>query len=191
MGRTLVAAVIGALAVFAWGFVSWTVLDLYGFALKSLPNSDAVVSDLKNNIPTTGAYFFPARPDMANEEAIAAWSAAHRTGPVGMILFRAEGREPMPPTLMVRGFSITLVGALAVALLMRAMNIRSFIRRVFFAILLSVFALAATHVQQWNWFHFPDEYTTALVIDVMAGWTLGGAVIAALLRPKKVEAIEK
>lgn len=35
-----------------------------------------------------------------------------------------------------------------------------------------------------NIFHFPDQYSAALVIDVVIAWTLASLVIAAIAKPR-------
>ena len=129
--RVFFGAVVGAIVVFVWGWVAWAGIDLYGFAIKGMPNEEIAVPALQANLPESGAYYFPAMPgDMKDKAAMDAYAAKHQAGPIGMVLFRKQGAPPM----------------------------------------------------NWNWMMFPDNYTIAMVADTMIAWTLGGGVIAMIVR---------
>jgi hypothetical protein len=36
----------------------------------------------------------------------------------------------------------------------------------------------------WNWFQFPDDWSTAMAADQIIGWTLATIVMAAIVRPR-------
>ena len=47
-----------------------------------------------------------------------------------------------------------------------------------------VYAWAAVQVPQWNWYHFPLDYTVGGLIERTIGWFLGGLTIGSILKPK-------
>ena len=82
--RVFFGAVVGAIVVFVWGWVAWAGIDLYGFAIKGMPNEEIAVPALQANLPESGAYYFPAMPgDMKDKAAMDAYAAKHQAGPIG------------------------------------------------------------------------------------------------------------
>lgn len=189
MARVLLAAVLGAITVFTWGFVSWNVLNLYGFAFKNMPNASAIVPAIQASMPADGTYVFPIMPDFdqmdaeQRKAAEADWAQRHTTGPIGMVMYRANGTDPMHWSVMARGFAFLFAAAFALSCLMYGLRLRTTSFRLAFTLLVVAFGMMVSHAQQWNWLFMPDTYTMALVADTFAGWILGGGVIAMLVRP--------
>jgi hypothetical protein len=184
MGRILIASIVGAVVVFVWGFLAWDVLGLYKNAVKPVPHEAAVVTGLKASIDQSGALYFPARPtDKHDEEGIRQWSERHQAGPIGMIMYRAKGSDPMAMEMFIRGGAINFVACLLMACLMYASRMRSFILRLAVALIMAAFAVMVSHINSWNRFMFPDNYAAAMAADVMIGWTLGGIFVAAIVKP--------
>ena len=186
MGRIFIASIVGAVVVWVWGFVAWGLLDLYKPAMQSMPNADIVVPALKANVPQTGAYYFPPMPSDHNDQAaMDAWAAQHKAGPIGMLMYRAEGAPPMDWRVMARGFCIYFVSAMLLSCVMLAAQLRSFALRLAFVIIAAAFAAMVCHVAIWNWMMFPDKWAIAMTIDTIIGWTIAGVFIAAIVRPKR------
>jgi hypothetical protein len=186
VGRVFIASIVGAIVVFTWGFIAWAVLDLYKPAIEGLPNADVVIPVLKANVPQTGAYFFPPEPiDRSDTAAMEAYGARHRAGPIGMLMYCANGAEPMHWTVMARGFCIYFVASMLLSCVIMAAQLRSFALRFAFVIIAAAFAAMTCHVSNWNWLMFPDRFATAMTIDVMIGWSIAGVFIAAIVRPKR------
>lgn len=186
VGRIFIGSIVGAIVVFAWGFVAWAMLDLYGGSIQNLPNADAVIPVLKANVGKTGAYWFPVHPtDEKDEAACAAFEEQHKAGPIGMLMYRAEGGPSMDLMVKVRGFCVYFVGSMLLSCVMMAAQLHNFILRLAFVIISAAFAVMVCHIATWNWMMFPDKYAMAMTADVMIGWTLAGIFIAAIVRPKR------
>lgn len=184
MLRAILGGLVGGLVVFFWGFFAWGFSDIYKTAIKPMPNAPSMIGTLKGGLSETGAYYFPEMPaDRHDTAAMESWTTRHTDGPLGMVIYRAHGADPMDPMLMLRGLAIYAAAGLILASLMHACGIKSFGRRWAFAISAALFAVLVSHITKWNWFYFPDAYTLAMVSDVMIGWTLGGAAVAAIVRP--------
>jgi hypothetical protein len=185
VGRIFIGSIVGALVVFVWGFLSWEVLGLYDKSITSMPNADVVVPVLKTNVGQTGAYFFPPMPEnQADPAAMTAWEEQHKAGPIGMLMYRAEGSATMDMMTMVRGFCIYFVASMLLSCVMMAAQLRNFILRMAFVIIAAAFAVMVCHISTWNWMMFPDKYALAMTADTMVGWTIAGFFLAIIVRPK-------
>jgi hypothetical protein len=116
--------------------------------------------------------------------AMTAWEDQHKAGPVGMLMYRAEGSTPMDMMTMVRGFCIYFVASMLLSCVMMAAQLLNFILRLAFVIIAAAFAVMVCHISTWNWMHFPDKYALAMTADTLIGWTIAGIFLAIIVRPK-------
>lgn len=212
MLRAIIGAVVGAIIIFMWGFVSWTVIDLYGDVIEPVPNEPALVEQLTRQLDHSGVYVFPMPP----EEGAAApapsssagngngdgdgaasaepaptpqklWEQRHRAGPIGTIIYQREGAPPMAPVIFVRGILINFISALIVCVLLLGAGgwSRFYLGRVLFVLFAGFFAAFAVNAVQWNWFYHPDAYAVMMMVDVVIGWGLAGLGIGLIVKPKR------
>jgi len=50
-------------------------------------------------------------------------------------------------------------------------------------LLIGVFLAIQADLMLWNYMFFPLDHTLAMMLDAVAGWTLAGLAIAAVMRP--------
>ncbi|MDZ7290008.1 MAG: hypothetical protein ONB44_06170 [candidate division KSB1 bacterium] len=183
MKRVFIAGLLGGLAVFVWGMISWMALPWHNTTMHSLANEDAIVENLRANLTTTGVFYFPGEPH--SEAEMQAFTEKHKRGPLGFLVYLAEGRDPMAPMLFVRGLLLNLITAiLAAYLLSQAVDkLKTYVQRVAFVGLLGVFAALVSHVTSWNWFYFPADYTLVMSADLVVAWIIAGLVIAWRIKP--------
>ena len=190
--RILVSSAVGALVVFFWGAISWAALDLWGGAAATLSDEaeTRMVEGLDAVLEETGVYFAPSAPEHAadasaevQQQAMDSWMAEHREGPIAMVIFQQEGFEPMAPSIMATGVAMDFVAALLVSVVMVAVG-GGYGRRFAAGLGMAVFAAITGHGMYWNWFQFPDAWSTAMAADQIIGWTLGTLFMAAIVRSR-------
>jgi len=182
MGRVLLAAIVGAILEFGWGFVSHAVLQLQEKAWQKLPNESAAMAELKNTPP--GMYAYPWL-DMKNatDADRTAWVERAKAGGHGFLVQGKPEDASLDPGArrLVFEFLSNLIGALILVVVGAG---RGFGGRVMLGILAGVFAWASQDVSYWIWHGFSDAYTTAGLVDAVAGWTIASIGIAIILRPR-------
>jgi hypothetical protein len=185
MMRTLVAALLGAIVLFAWGAIYWMFIVEKSGAFRPVPTEAAVVGNLKTTLGPSAVYFFPAPPEGDTSEAAAAdYARRCEAGPVGMIVYHSEGHPVMPPSMMVRGFVINLASALLVTIILQGLATGGigFWRRWAIAIMFGLFAALSTDALRGNWLPFPESWTKALMFDTIVSWVMAGGVISGLCK---------
>lgn len=179
MGKLAVAALVGGLIVFAWGAVAHMVTPLGMAGMSVLPDEGATIEGLRVSVPKTGMYIFPTEGmDSKNEAEQKAWTEKIRRGPSGILVYKAEGMEPMPPRMLIVEFISNVLAAFVAALVVSM--IAGYSRRVFAVLLLSVFAFLSLSVSYWNWYSYPATYIGAELLTEAIGWLLAGLAIARL-----------
>jgi hypothetical protein len=183
MKRILIAGLLGAVACFIWGFISWAVLPWHNATMPNLPNEDAVIEVMRSNVTATGVYQFPGHP--ATEAEGQAWMDKYKRGPFGMLIYHANGTNPMSAQPFIGGFVLNFVIAtLAAYLLSLAVaKMTAYSQRVIFVTLLGVFAALASHIMAWNWMYIPTAYSLVMSADAVINSLVAGLVIAWQIKP--------
>lgn len=187
--KVLIAAVVGAIAVFAWGFVSWTLLPWhYSASMAKMPQEEAVVAALSSQPLEEGAYMFPGWPhddgQTMTDEEMNAYMAKAEAGPFGFIFYQPGGKDLEDSMTFVWGFVSYLITALIAAIMLKAAarSLPGYLGRAFFVALLGVFAPIVTYGAMWIWMNYPTEYTLVHSLDVFVGWALAGLVMAVVIK---------
>lgn len=183
MGRIIFAGFIGGIVMFVWSFVVHQLLPLpQEMSPQQIQNEDAVVAALKQSITDPGVYAFPWT-DMSQSmtpEQKQAWTDRYAAGPIGLLVYRPVGEEPMSPKQMViEGVADILAAIVAAAIL--AMMACTFAGRVAAAFAIGVIAWLCISVSNWNWWGFPLEYIGGEAIDIVGGWLIAGIVMAMMI----------
>ena len=179
MGKLLVAGLVGGLIVFAWGAIAHMATPLGTAGMSNLPDEGATIEGLRVSVPKTGMYIFPTEGMTSKNEAQQkAWTEKIRRGPSGLLLYRAEGMEPMSPRMLVVEFVSNVLAAFVAALVVSM--IAGYSHRVLAVLLLSIFGFCSLSLSYWNWFNFPTAYIGAELLTESIGWLLAGLAIARL-----------
>ncbi len=189
--RTIMAAVVGTLAVFLWGLVSWGGLELWSKDLQNLPNADRLLPEIREAVPATGAYAFPPRPAPpadADASTVAAaeeaWVKRAEAGPVGILLVRPAGATPMPASMFVTGIVLEFAGALLLAVIL-SVSTRAGVGlggRLLLGFGIVVFGIVAGVLVPSNFMLLPAGWTRAMAGDFAIGWGLAVIAISLVVR---------
>lgn len=179
--RLIIAAFLGGVVLFFWGFVSHMVLPVGEMGHGMANNEDVVIAALKEGLPAReGVYHVPGlAPDQYEDEAA---SAAYATKAVAnanaFIVYQPIGRNglDMGPQLG-KEFATNLVSALVAAWVL-SLGAFGFGKRVAIATVLGLFAWLVISVPYWNWYRFPLDFTLGAFIKAVVGWFLAGLPMA-------------
>src|SRR5687768_10380585 len=183
MGRVILAAVLGGLAVFLCGAVLHMLLPTGTMGIQSLPNEEVMLPALKESVTQPGFYFFPgmdmSRKPTAEEQA--AWNARYSAGPTGILVMAPTGAKPLAPGLLVIELLTDIAAAFVIAWVL-ARTLPSVATGALTGALFGLFAWLSISLSYWNWYKFPTAFIAAEALDQVVGWLLGGLVIGFILR---------
>jgi len=186
MKRTLLAGILGPVVAFIWSAIVHMnpVTGMLGLSMMDAQAEEAVATALKGNVQQPGLYFFPGC-DMKNmtKEQEAAWTAKHKAGPVGLLLYDPAGRDPMDMTrqLLVEFLATLLCGLIAAYIL--STTVGSLRCRATMVAMMGLFTWLAISVSQWTWYQFPFSFIALDAIDQVIGWLLAGFLMAKMIKP--------
>lgn len=177
MQRTLLAALLGGIVVFAWGALAHMALPIGEMGFSEHPAEAGVLQSIAAATPESGVYMLPQTVMEKQEEG------SH--GPYAMLVFKKD----MPYVMgmgqlgleFVSGFLAALVaamllccGACGTSLLCKATAVMS----------LGIFAWFSISVSHWNWYGYSNGMLIGEGLEQAIGWFLAGLAMAAVLKPK-------
>jgi hypothetical protein len=185
-GRNWIAAIVGGIVLFVWGFISHMVLPLGEVGIKTIPAAieDDVISELREGVSERGFYIFPGY-DMSGHptpEETKAWEAKYQAGPTGVLIYDPAGKPVLAPKQLLTELFSNIVAA-AIAAYIISLIPGGFGRRVVVAVLLGFFSWMVLSVPYWNWYGFPGDFIAAEGLDQLISWLLVGLVLAKMVRP--------
>lgn len=174
------AALLGAIVIFVWQFVSHTLLPIGEMGFRLPQNEDVVLQAVTTGLPQSGIYALPHidPAKMGDESTMNAWIEKEKVSPYAFVVVAAPNPDAgsMSRELGTQ-FVSNLIAALLAAWLLAA-TAWGFGARVLGAAAFGVFGWLANIVPQWNWYRFPGDFLLGNLIDQAIGWTLAGIAIA-------------
>jgi hypothetical protein len=189
--RHFLAGVLGGILMFIWTSIAHMVLPLGKAGIKEIPNEQAVLSAMQNNIGAKSSlYHFPGfglGPNPTREErneAMKHMGEMYAKNPSGLLMYHAPGRPLTIGRCFGIEFATELIEAILAVFLLAQTRLATFGARVGFVTVTGILAAIATNVSYWNWYGFPGIYTVSyMFIQVVAFLCVG--LVAALVMAKK------
>ncbi len=189
MGRKVLAGILGGIAFFIWSSIAHLALGLGEVGISEIPNEQAVVTGMKANVTQSGLYLFPGWGLGANathaQKMVAMKDLAPKikAGPTGILVYRAQGSDPLSPRQLITELLTNMVQVLLAVLLLGQTSLASFAARWRFITVVGILAAISTNISYWNWYGFPGNYTLAYMLNISVGFAVAGLVAAALVKP--------
>ena len=185
MKQTIIAALFGAVAMFAWSSIAHMALPLGDAGISEIPNEAAVLAAMRASLGTShGLYMFPGfglGPDATHAQKSAAmehYTLQLADKPSGILIYHPPGGNGMTPLMLGTEFLTEFSEALLAALLLSMSKMRSFGSRLGFVMLAGAMASIATNIPYWNWYGFPSLYTASYMTIQIVSFACAGTVMA-------------
>jgi len=181
MKQILIAAISGCVIIFIWGAFSHLVL-LIGSGFTPLPNEENITKTLESSIPKKGLYFFPGKDfrQSVTKEQESAFQKKFQTGPVGMIVYRPVGGNPLAPNKLLTQLASNFISTLILSFI-GSFIMATYWKRVILISLPGILACASVSTIYWNWYEFPTSFFLAQCVDQVVGCFLAGLAIAKII----------
>lgn len=187
--RLLLAALVGAVAIFAWEFVAHMFTPLGEAGLSYLPSEEAVSTALGSGIgDRAGLYAFPSggltkeSSGAEKQKGMERAMEEMKTKPSGLLLYKPAGATFNFGKNLAVQFATDFMKALLTVWLLAQTRLVTFGGRVGFFVGAGLIAALATNVPYWNWYGFPGDYTLAQVFMEVAGFLCAGLAVALIFR---------
>lgn len=165
--------VLAGIAAYLWLSMSWMVLPFHMNSFLNFKDEAAVTAAVAANATQSGVYMLP---NGHSEAQMKQWM---ETGPSGLAIIQTGPAGSMPSKLLFQFVSSIVAGLLMAWLLSRTSGLKYW-GKVGFVVVIGVVVALLSSVSDWNWWGFSTAYTGIQIIDIIAGWFLGGLVLAKL-----------
>jgi hypothetical protein len=188
--RIFLAALLGAIAMFAWTAIAHMALPLGEAGVQNTMNDESLLSAMKSTVKDQdGLYIYPSMglgPDATHaqrSEAMKTYSETLEKNPSGFFIYHPAGSRPMTMgKFLTVEFVTELIEAFIAVWLLAQTRIVTFGGRLCFVVAVGILAAISTNVSYWNWWGFPTVYTAAYMFIQFVGFFLVGLVAAIMFR---------
>ena len=188
--RIFLAALLGAVAMFAWTAIAHMALPLGEAGVQNTMNDEALLSALKSTVKDVdGLYIYPSMglgPNATHAEqskAMETYPAVLEKNPSGFFIYHPAGSRPMAMgKFLTIEFITELIEAFIAVWLLAQTRIVTFGGRIGFVVAIGILAAISTNVSYWNWWGFPTVYTASYMFIQFVGFFLVGLVAAIMFR---------
>ena len=173
MKKWLIGSFVGAILVFLWQFLSWTILQIHRGESKYTPNQTEILRSLSSSLKEDGMYMLPTVPPGSSMEDGQKLAKDMNGQPWATIIYKNSYEHSMTMP-MIRGFLVDwfLVFTLIYILTRGAVPTRL---RIFAgSVALGLFTFLVGPYTMHIWFQTPNEAMTGHLIDGIVTWGLVG-----------------
>lgn len=188
--RIFLAALLGAVAMFAWTAIAHMALPLGEAGVQNTANDESLLSAMKSTVKDQdGLYIYPSMglpPDASHAqqaEAMKTYPEKLEKNPSGFFIYHPAGSRPMAMgKFLTIEFITELIEAFIAVWLLAQTRIVTFGGRIGFVVAIGILAAISTNVSYWNWWGFPTIYTASYMFIQFVGFFLVGLVAAIMFR---------
>lgn len=168
----VLAGIFGAVILFVWNSFSWMVLPWHAESVHQFANENVVSKVIKDNVKKSGIYLSEYNtPSLDGSPQV-----------FSVVSFHAK--NGMQSQLIIY-FLIEVICAFLVAFMVILLNSKYYFVRLGFILLFALTAAIFCQLPYWIWWHFPSNFIQVTFLDTLIAWFLAGALMAAILIPKK------
>lgn len=184
---SILGGLLGGLALFVWGAISWMVLPWHMMTMAKFKDEATVAQAIAANAPVHGVYLLPNPhkhdPSLPEDKKKAEETDSLKLMVQGPVMFASVTPQGagagMSPMLLIQLLADVIAAFLATRLVLRTRGL-TYGCRVGLVSMVALIIFASAHVHYWNWWRFPTSYTAVHLADLLIGWSLAGMVIAKL-----------
>ena len=168
MNKLIIGALVGALILFIWQFLSWSMLNIHASNFQHSADQDKVLAAMEGL--EEGSYFLPTVPEGTSQEDRETFMEGRVGKPWAMVNYHKSLEFSMGMN-MIRGFVADFIGLLLLCWLLLKIQPRDFKTGLLGALAVGLIGYLTIHYINATWFEtnsIPD------LIDSVVGWGLVG-----------------
>ncbi len=171
MQKTIIAALVGAIILFLWQFLSWAALDLHRVEMSYTAAQGPIMEAIEAANLETGTYSLPNHPDDATAAEKQAHNATMEGKPWALISYHKAFENNMAMS-MIRSFLINFLSAFLLCWLLGKManlNLQTTIMASLAVGLIGYLTI------DYLYYIYMGGNTLPVLIDTIVSWGLVGA----------------
>lgn len=186
--RIFVAAIVGAIAMFAWTSIAHMVLPFGATGVQQIPNEAPVLGAMNDALGVQhGLYIYPSMgvPSNASMKEMRAAMPAYQNKlaamPSGILIYHPPGQAAMTGAMLGLEFGKEFVITLLAMVLLAITRLTSYGSKVGFVAVIGLIAAIATNASYYIWYGFPGNYTASYMFVEFMGFVAAGLAGVAVM----------
>lgn len=175
MKKWLIGSLVGAVLLFVWQFLTWSVLPIHQANYGYSANEAAIIKTLSENLTEEGQIMIPGVKPGTSNEAAQEVCKANEGKPWAIIQYHPSQKMMNMAAPMIRGFLIDVVIVLLLIYLFSNMASASFGGIFISTLMVGFISWCWFPYTGHNWFQTPMSMVRADLLDIVVGWGLLGA----------------
>jgi len=181
MKKWIIGSLVGAIIVFAWQFLSWTMIGIHSGEEKYASAQDQVLSALSSSNLEDGMYMLPNTQPGATMQEQQNLMQQNEGKPWARIVY-VKSMSTNMTTPIVTGFIVDIIlVVLLISILVRG-GLPSFTGIFTGSVAVALFSFLSEPYTQHNWFNVPWSAIKGHLIDAIVAWGLCGLWLGWWLR---------
>ncbi|HPH85047.1 MAG TPA: hypothetical protein PLC48_06280 [Ferruginibacter sp.] len=173
MKKIFLGSLVGAILLFGWQSLSWTVLGIHEKAMSYTPAQDSLLNTLSNTLKQEGQYILPTLPPNSSGEDYEKLSKSIEGKPWAMVTYHETHHNDMLMN-MIRGFLTCFVCVWLCCVIIGRQQSKGFYNgfstALIFGLVSFLFVWYIGHIWMGiGWYVLKGE-----MIDALVGWGLSG-----------------
>jgi len=173
MKKWLIGSFVGAILVFLWQFLSWTVLQLHLGEAKYTPVQKEILNTLSTSLKEDGMYMLPTVPPGSSMEEGQKLGKEMNGQPWATVIYRSAYKNDMVMP-MIRGFLVDWFLVFTLIYILTRGGTPTRIRTLAGSVAVGLFTFLAGPYTMHVWFQTLTETYTGHLIDAFVTWGLAG-----------------
>lgn len=173
MKKWLIGSLVGAVLVFLWQFLSWTVLQTHIGEAKYTAVQDSVLNYLNSTFKESGMYMLPTVSKGTSMSEAQKMGELWDGKPWATVIYNKAFKHEMTRP-MIRGFLVDMVMVLLLIYILTSGGTPGGFRIFTSSIAVGLFTFLVGPYTTHNWFQTPTEAYTGHLIDALVAWGVCG-----------------
>lgn len=177
MKKLIIGALVAAIIIFIWQFLSWSMLNIHGAKFQYSENQDEIMECLNGKL-ADGSYFMPTSPPTATKEEMQQMMDSMAGNPWAVINYRSSFNSAMGVN-MARGFFANFVATLLLCWVLLKIPNLTLKDTVLATIAIGLVGYITISYIDSVWF---ETSSIGYLVDTLVGWGLVGLWLGFWLR---------
>ena len=173
MKKWIIGSLVGAIIIFAWQFLSWSLLGIHNDAVKYHPAQDSIVNYLSSTITEDGSYMLPTGKPGSSRKEHEEMMTQMEGKPWASVIFHKEYHANIARR-MIRGFLVDIFLVFTLIYVLTRAGTPVPVRVLAGSVAIGLFSFLWGPYTGHNWFDLPMGMLKGDLIDAIAAWGLCG-----------------
>ncbi len=173
MKKLIIGSLVGAILLFGWQSLSWTMLGIHDKAFRYTPAQDSLLNTISSTLTTEGQYMLPTVPPKSSHQAMEELGKKMEGKPWAIVSYHKTYETDMVKQ-MLKGFLTIYICIFLCCIIIGGSSNKTFFNGFFTALSFGIVSFLFVWYIGHIWMGTNGYVLKAELIDSLVGWGLVG-----------------